>query len=336
MGNSKIIYGDTTLIDLTSDTVNANNLLKGATAHGANGEAITGAADMDNLVPNSGNTAIVDSDVIVTKQASDSNWYQKTFSLIWNYIKGKIGISAQGSTGKYLDEQGNFTTPPGSAVVSKTANGLAPQLPNETSTDKYLRQDGTWAVPPDTIGTYDSTARSNASSALSNEAPSYSSSTAYSVGQFVMYNNTTYECIKATSAGTAPTNTTYWKENKLGTKLTELNSALNNIGIVVDGTIRTGITVSVGTKGHVGTITLPKGKWFVFSMIRADQTTGGQLWFGDELTGFSGSSQQNGFGVFGASVKTVNAQTDLLVSVYNNGPQTINPAMGYIKAFRIG
>lgn len=111
-------------------------------------------------------------------------------------------------------------------VVSKTANGLAPQLPNETSTDKYLRQDGTWAVPPDTIGTYDSTARSNASSALSNEAPSYSSSTAYSVGQFVMYNNTTYECIKATSAGTAPTNTTYWSEKKLGNKLTELNSAL--------------------------------------------------------------------------------------------------------------
>lgn len=35
-------------------------------------------------------------------------------------------------------------------VVSKTANGLAPQLPNETTTTKYLRQDGTWAVPPNT------------------------------------------------------------------------------------------------------------------------------------------------------------------------------------------
>lgn len=36
------------------------------------------------------------------------------------------------------------------SVVSKTANGLAPQLPNETTTTKYLRQDGTWQVPPDT------------------------------------------------------------------------------------------------------------------------------------------------------------------------------------------
>ena len=35
-------------------------------------------------------------------------------------------------------------------VVSKTANGLAPQLPNETTTTKYLRQDGTWVVPPNT------------------------------------------------------------------------------------------------------------------------------------------------------------------------------------------
>ena len=33
-------------------------------------------------------------------------------------------------------------------VVSKTANGLVPQLPDETTTTKYLRQDGTWAVPP--------------------------------------------------------------------------------------------------------------------------------------------------------------------------------------------
>ena len=43
-------------------------------------------------------------------------------------------------------------------VVSKTANGLAPQLPNETTTTKFLRQDGTWAVPPagsSSVGTID-------------------------------------------------------------------------------------------------------------------------------------------------------------------------------------
>lgn len=35
-------------------------------------------------------------------------------------------------------------------TASKTATGLVPALPNETTTTKYLRQDGTWAVPPDT------------------------------------------------------------------------------------------------------------------------------------------------------------------------------------------
>ena len=35
-------------------------------------------------------------------------------------------------------------------VVSKYANGLAPQLPDEMSTTKFLRQDGTWNVPAGT------------------------------------------------------------------------------------------------------------------------------------------------------------------------------------------
>jgi hypothetical protein len=37
-----------------------------------------------------------------------------------------------------------------SALVSKTANGLAPKLHNEKTPTKYLRQNGTWDVPPDT------------------------------------------------------------------------------------------------------------------------------------------------------------------------------------------
>jgi len=42
MGKSKIIYNGQTLIDLTGDTVTAETLLEGITAHGADGEAILG------------------------------------------------------------------------------------------------------------------------------------------------------------------------------------------------------------------------------------------------------------------------------------------------------
>jgi hypothetical protein len=41
-------------------------------------------------------------------------------------------------------------------VVSKTAAGLAPKLPDEITTTKYLRQDGAWVVPPDTKYTHPS------------------------------------------------------------------------------------------------------------------------------------------------------------------------------------
>lgn len=47
MANSKIIFGGETLIDLTSDTVKADKLLKNYTAHGADGELITGTCSFD-------------------------------------------------------------------------------------------------------------------------------------------------------------------------------------------------------------------------------------------------------------------------------------------------
>lgn len=47
MAISKVIYGGNTLIDLTADTVSADKVLKGVTAHGANGEQITGTCTYD-------------------------------------------------------------------------------------------------------------------------------------------------------------------------------------------------------------------------------------------------------------------------------------------------
>ena len=47
MGVSKVIYGGETLIDLTADSVKADKLLKGITAHGANGDKITGTCTFD-------------------------------------------------------------------------------------------------------------------------------------------------------------------------------------------------------------------------------------------------------------------------------------------------
>lgn len=44
---SKVIFGGETLIDLTADTIQADKLLKGYTAHSADGEQITGSCTFD-------------------------------------------------------------------------------------------------------------------------------------------------------------------------------------------------------------------------------------------------------------------------------------------------
>lgn len=46
MAISKVVYGATTLVDLTADTVTAETLAKGYTAHDAAGNAVTGTAEV--------------------------------------------------------------------------------------------------------------------------------------------------------------------------------------------------------------------------------------------------------------------------------------------------
>ena len=47
MAISKVVYGGRTLIDLTSDTITKDKLLTGVTAHGKDGEPITGSCTFD-------------------------------------------------------------------------------------------------------------------------------------------------------------------------------------------------------------------------------------------------------------------------------------------------
>jgi hypothetical protein len=63
---SKVIFGGQTLIDLTSDTVTADKLLSGYTAHGADGETITGSCDYDS--DTSDDTAVA-AEILASKTA---------------------------------------------------------------------------------------------------------------------------------------------------------------------------------------------------------------------------------------------------------------------------
>lgn len=47
MGVSKVVYGGSVLIDLTGDTITPDKLLTGVTAHGKDGEPLTGTCEYD-------------------------------------------------------------------------------------------------------------------------------------------------------------------------------------------------------------------------------------------------------------------------------------------------
>ena len=69
MGRSKIVYAGDTLLDLTEDTVTPQTLLKGATAHNAAGELITGVYKPMTIKQYTGT-------LLSTGWAADSHGYQ--------------------------------------------------------------------------------------------------------------------------------------------------------------------------------------------------------------------------------------------------------------------
>lgn len=99
MAVSKVIYGGETLIDLTADTLEKDKLLKGYTAHGADGELITGECEYD---ANTQDANATDAEILKGKTA---------------YVKGtkKTGTMPNNGavTGTISTKAGAYTVPQG-------------------------------------------------------------------------------------------------------------------------------------------------------------------------------------------------------------------------------
>ena len=74
--NNKVVIGTTTIIDLTDDTITADTVLTGKTAHGKNGAPITGSCSYD--CDTSGGTAKAE-DVLSGKVAEECFDFQKKY-----------------------------------------------------------------------------------------------------------------------------------------------------------------------------------------------------------------------------------------------------------------
>lgn len=99
MAISKVVYSGNTLIDLTADTIQAEHLIKGYTAHGADGEPITGTNDWDS---NTMDATAADSEILLSKTA---------------YVKGakKTGTMPNNGavSGSITTKTGVYTVPKG-------------------------------------------------------------------------------------------------------------------------------------------------------------------------------------------------------------------------------
>ena len=93
MGNSKIVFNARVLIDLTADTVAAAKLLEGTTAHGANGERVTGTILDRNTVGKHGAVGASSAypSVAVTPVERDTQAYQNTDGVKRVYLKPPKG-----------------------------------------------------------------------------------------------------------------------------------------------------------------------------------------------------------------------------------------------------
>ena len=93
MGNSKIVFNARVLIDLTADTVAAAKLLEGATAHGKDGERVTGTILNRNTVGKHGAVGASSyfPSVAVTPVERDTQAYQNTDGVSRLFLKPPAG-----------------------------------------------------------------------------------------------------------------------------------------------------------------------------------------------------------------------------------------------------
>lgn len=119
MAISKVVYGGNTLIDLTADTVKKDKILKGYTAHGADGEPITGTCEFD---ANTQDATATEAEILAGKTAYNKG--TKITGTMKNNgaVAGKISTKA----GKYTVPQGYHD---GSGTVQIDATEQAKLIP---------------------------------------------------------------------------------------------------------------------------------------------------------------------------------------------------------------
>lgn len=136
MAISKVVYGNTTLVDLTADTVTAVDLAVGVTAHGSDGNVVVGTNDYDS------NTA--DATATVAEILASKTAYVNTNKLTGTMPnRGAVTGTISSVSGSYAIPNGYHD---GSGSVSIDGTEQAKIIPsNIKSGVEILGVEGTYA-----------------------------------------------------------------------------------------------------------------------------------------------------------------------------------------------
>lgn len=112
MAINKVVYGGRTLIDLTGDTITADKMLKGFTAHGKDGTVLTGTCEYD--------ADTQDATVAVAEILKDKTAYARGVKLTGTMPNnGAVSGTISTKSGKYTIPQG-YHDGSGSVAISST------------------------------------------------------------------------------------------------------------------------------------------------------------------------------------------------------------------------
>lgn len=162
MGVSKVEFGQETLIDLTKDTVNSQNLLSGATAHGADGEMVKGSVVVPTKVSeleNDSNYAKVESPTFTgtakapTPPANTNNTQIATTAFVKTLISNLINgapetLDTLKEIADALGENDDAVQALNAAIGNKADKSA---IPTKTS---QLTNDSGFAVPGEKAGIF--------------------------------------------------------------------------------------------------------------------------------------------------------------------------------------
>ena len=134
MAVNKVVYGTTVLVDLTEDTVTPDKLLKGATAHDASGEPITGTLEAGSGGSSDNNCEAYH----ITSASAKLNFKTTGTVKVWGYGTATSGYStsvyAFVGDGYYKSASWGGPTKT-SASFSVNADGTLSGLPNMSACD---------------------------------------------------------------------------------------------------------------------------------------------------------------------------------------------------------